>query len=99
VTEIPECKLSVPELGDQQARYRRVAPWVDELRRDGREVVVRLSPGADRDLVREVVAIERDCCPFYAISYDADRGIVRFGVDEPRHEPALEAIEYALRRE
>ena len=99
VTGIPECKLSVPELRDQQARYRRVAQWVDELRRDGREVVVRLTPGADQDLVREVVAVERDCCPFYAISYDAGAGILRFGVDEPSLEPALEAIEYALRRE
>ena len=38
-------------------------------------------------------------CPFYAITYDPGAGILRFGVDEPSLEPALEAIEYALRRE
>jgi hypothetical protein len=99
MTEIPECKLSVPELREQQARYRRVSQWVEELRREGPAVVVRLGPGADRELVREVVAIESDCCPFYAISYDPEEGILRFGVDEPGLEPALDAIEYALRTE
>jgi hypothetical protein len=97
MAQIPECKLSVPELREQHARYRRVAQWVEELHREGGAVVARLSPQADRDLVRATVAIERECCPFFEIAYDADAGVLRYGVGVPDHEPALEAIEYALR--
>ena len=97
MAQIPECKLSVPELREQHARYRRVAQWVEELHREGGAVVARLSPQADRDLVRATVAIERECCPFFEIGYDAAERLLSVSVSSEEHAPALQAIAHSLR--
>ena len=44
----------------------------------------------------ELVEVERRCCPFFAIDWDPERRRFSIGVSDAEHEPALDAIAYAL---
>jgi hypothetical protein len=47
-------------------------------------------------LVDELVAIERECCPFFTLDWEPDRRRLTVSVSQAEHEPALDAIAFAL---
>ena len=95
---VAECKLDLAGLREQQARYARVARDVSALERDPLTITASLSADADDDLVTELVAVERECCPFFSIDWRPAERRLTFGVAGEAHAPALDAIEYALGR-
>jgi hypothetical protein len=92
-TELPlaQCSLDAPGLRAQLARYRAVGSTIESLEREPNLLTARLS-GADDALVRELIAVERGCCPMFRIQWSEP--VLTVAADEP---PALDAIEHALR--
>jgi hypothetical protein len=46
--------------------------------------------------VDELVAVERECCPFFMIRWEPEPRRFSIAVRRPEEEPALEAVAYAL---
>jgi len=65
-------------------------------RRDADRIVVDLDEGVDLELVAAIVAVERECCPFFEISWQADVRRLEMSVASAEHAQAIDAIEYAL---
>ena len=92
----PSCALDAEGLRAQAKRYRRAGEGAELLERTRRRIALRVREGADLGEVSEAVAIERECCPFYAISWDPGTRELAFAVERAEHEPALAAIAFAL---
>ncbi|HEX8066521.1 MAG TPA: hypothetical protein VF520_08345 [Thermoleophilaceae bacterium] len=90
------CSLSVDGLDGQRERYRRLGAQAASVERDGRTLAVDLAPGFDRPLLDELVAVERECCPFLAIEVDAARGRLTIAVGSDEEGPMLDLIAEAL---
>jgi hypothetical protein len=91
-TAVPSCSLDEAGLVEQQARHARLAPAVDEVRRETEAVLIRFGPGFDREALGELIAVERECCPFFEFDLDESRRSLRVAVSDADHAPALDAI-------
>ena len=91
-----ECRLDLAGLRTQRERYRRLGAHVDRVERAEGRLVVDFSPGVDSLLVAETIEVERGCCPFFALAYDVESRRLTVRVDDRRHDPALDAIAFAL---
>jgi hypothetical protein len=58
--------------------------------------VVDLDEQVDTELVDETIAIERECCPFFTLDWEPERRRLTVAVSQAEHEPALDAIAFAL---
>ena len=96
LSELPvlECHLDAAGLAAQRDRYERLARSVAASRREPGLLTVEFGPGLDRDLLVEALDVERACCPFFELRFDAAR--LRVRVAEPHQEPALDAIAHVL---
>jgi hypothetical protein len=96
--ELPlaECKLDVPGLLAQRDRYRRLSEALVAVDRAPGSLTVSFSSAVDAELMRETLAVERECCPFYRLSWDESERRLEVGVEDPRQDPALDAIAHAL---
>jgi len=92
---VDDCTLSAGGLAAQLGRFERLATHVVELRRLPDAVELAFGPGLDEALLREVVEVERECCPFFAINV-GEHGRLRIGVEDRSRRPALEALADAL---
>ena len=92
----PSCELDADGLRAQAERYRRAGEGAELLERSPRRLLAQLREGVDVSDVTEALAIERDCCPFYEIDWDAGSRRLSFAVTRAEHEPALAAIAEAL---
>jgi hypothetical protein len=92
----PSCALDEADLRSQYERYRRAGAGAMVVHRSPRRLVVILAYHIDMDLIEETIAIERGCCPFYELGWDPDLRRLSVVVSRPEHEPALEAIAFAL---
>jgi hypothetical protein len=93
---IAECKLDLDSLRRQRDRYRHLGRSVEliELRED--HLIVRFAGALDEALLREALAVEAECCPFYRLAYcPADR-CLRVGVNRREQLPALDALAFAF---
>ena len=93
--ELPlACSLDTAALEAQLGRYRALGQSLAGHVREPQRLQIELAPGADLELLRETVAIERECCPFFVIELAEDA--LTIGVDDPSLAPALDAIEHSL---
>jgi hypothetical protein len=90
------CSLDAAGLGGQRARYAAIGRTLLNVERSATAISLELTPAADAQLVEETIAIERRCCPFFRLEWDAPRRLLRVAVDDPEHAPALDAIGDAL---
>jgi hypothetical protein len=93
---IQSCSLDAEGMSAQRERYRRAGEGARLLDRGPRRLAVGLRDDVELDQVEELIAVERDCCPFFEIDWDPGRGQLSFAVTRLEHEPALEAIAYGL---
>jgi hypothetical protein len=70
---------------------------VEELAREGEAVLVGFKPGFDREALDELIAVERECCPFFEFGLDEERRRLRVTVRDPEFAPALDAIAAQIR--
>ncbi|MFI4985018.1 MAG: hypothetical protein ACHQAV_03405 [Solirubrobacterales bacterium] len=95
----PSCALDETGLRLQLERYRRAGASARQVDRTGRRLAVDLDHAVDTKLVDGLVAIERECCPFFALDWEPDRRRLTVSVSQAEHEPALDAIAFALELE
>ena len=92
----PRCALDEAGLRLQHERYRQAGEGARAVDRTPQRLVVEFDECVDSKLVDELVAIERECCPFFDLSWDADRRRLTISVSHAEHEPLLDAIAFAL---
>lgn len=80
----------------QGARYARLAGSVRTAAHDPRRLEVSFAPDYDRALLDEAIAIERECCPFFAISLDHGARRLVIEVPEDENPVLLDGIASAL---
>src|SRR5262245_48413369 len=92
----PSCALDESGLRSQLERYRQAGRNARLIERTRRSFVAVLDESVDPGLVAEAVAVERECCPFFALVWEAGRRRLTVSVTQAEHEPALDAIAFAL---
>ena len=92
----PSCALDDAGSRRQLQRYRAAGRRARLIEQTSRRLVVEIDPAVQIDLVDELVAVERECCPFFTLLWEPDRRRLAVSVCEPEHEPALEGIAFAL---
>jgi hypothetical protein len=100
-TELPviaECRLDLPGLRAQRERYRQLGEYLAGIDRGPRSFTVRFDPGVDSELVEETVTVERECCPFFELGFDAQQRRLTVSVQDPCQVLALDALLFALGR-
>lgn len=90
------CSLDERGLNQQLERYGTVGAGATLISRREGVLVVAVADGVDVELVGELIATERECCPFYRLEFDSEARRLTVAVDDREHEPALDAIAYAL---
>ena len=94
---LPEsCTLDPGGLSEQLARYRSAGAGAEVIVRSPRRITIRVGEHADDAVIAELIETERTCCPFYELEYHPAERQLSIGVATQQHEPALEAIAYAL---
>jgi hypothetical protein len=88
------CTLDAAGLAAQRDRYARLAAHVTSTARQPQRLSVRFDPAIDHALLAETLAIEAECCSFFAIDLDGDTA--ELTVPAPEMDPALDAIAHAL---
>jgi hypothetical protein len=88
------CTLDAAGMAAQRDRYARLATHVTGTDRAPQRLAVHFDPGVDHALLAETLAIEADCCSFFAIALDGDTAALT--VPAADMDPALDAIAYAL---
>jgi hypothetical protein len=94
--EIASCALDPAGIEDQRARYAALSRSVTHLERTHDSVLVDFDRDLDREKLHEALSVERDCCPFLELSFDAQSRRLRATVTAPDQLPALEAVAYGL---
>ena len=86
------CALDAEGQARQRARYRRVAPAVAKMERRRALLVVDFAPDLDRATLTELLAVERECCPFLSLRFNERSRRLRVGVRDLEAAVALDAI-------
>jgi len=93
---VANCALDEAGLRAQYEGYRRAGKGARVRDRTPRRLVVDLDQHVDTKLVDELLAIERECCPFFDLSWERQARRLTVSVSRAEHEPALDAISFAL---
>jgi hypothetical protein len=100
-TELPmaraDCTLDDDALGEQLDRYRRLGRTAVGIQDGDARLAITFGVDVDVDLLRETIAIERGCCSFFALDYDASTRRLSIGIDDPARGDALAVLLSALR--
>jgi hypothetical protein len=90
------CTLDPSRLREQLDRYRRLlSTGLSVEDRDAR-LVITFGADVDVGLLREVLAIERACCSFFALDYDATTRQLSIGIHDPARADALTTLRSAV---
>jgi hypothetical protein len=92
----PSCTLDAPGLSAQRERYRAAGAGATVLERGPQALVIELASGVPTELVDELVAVERECCPFFSIDWRPDARRFSIAVERREYAPALDGIAFAL---
>jgi hypothetical protein len=92
----PSCALDEDGLRLQLERYRRAGQGASPIDQTRRRLVVDVDESVDNQLIDELIAIERECCPFFTLAWEPARRRLTISVSQAEHEPALDAIAFAL---
>jgi hypothetical protein len=92
----PSCRLDRAALDDQLERYRQISGHVEAVEREPGRLVVRFAPDLPRDRLEVALEVERGCCPFLGIDYDAGGRRLVVAVEQVAQDPMLDALAHAL---
>ena len=90
------CSLNEDGLGKQLERYRVAGNGARVIEQHGRRLVIRVSDESPAAVIEELVGIERGCCPFFELDWNAGERRLAVAIAREEHEPALAAIAFAL---
>jgi hypothetical protein len=92
----PSCALDEVALRSQLERYRQAGRNARLIERTPSRLVADLGDDVDTELVSAALAVERECCPFFALTWEPDRRRLTVAASDAAHEPALDAIAFAM---
>jgi hypothetical protein len=92
----PSCALDEDGLRSQHERYQHAGAGARLADRAQRRLALDLDEHVDPDVVGELLAVERECCPFFELRWEPDTRRLTVSVSDAEHEPALDAIAFAL---
>ena len=90
------CVLDHESLVRQLDRYRRLGRTATATQDGELALVVTFPPDVDVDLLHETIAIERGCCSFFALDYDASVRRLSIRIEDSTRAEALRALLSAL---
>src|SRR5690242_1585793 len=90
------CTLERPAQQAQLQRYRAAGAQAITAQRGPQRLVVRFAGSVADDEIEELIAVERECCPFFTLDWAADERALTVSVARPEETPALDAIAFAL---
>lgn len=93
---IADCKLDLDGLRVQRGRYARLGESAVAVERADDHLVIRFDAALDEALLRETVAVESECCPFFRFDFSPAARTLSVDVSEASQLPALDAIAFAL---
>jgi hypothetical protein len=96
IAPIPTCVLDEEGMSAQRDRYARLAPGVARIKREPEAVIIEFRKDFDRELLKETLAVERACCPFFLFDFNEEACRLRTTVREREQLTALDAMAYAL---
>jgi hypothetical protein len=91
------CTLDPSRLGEQIDRYRRLGSTALSIEDRDARLVITFGADVDVGLLRETLAIERDCCSFFTLDYEASMRRLSIGIDDPARAEALTTLRSAVR--
>lgn len=92
----PSCTLDEPGMREQRVRYANLARCVMRVRRETDALAVEFDDRLDIGMLEQVIAVERECCPFFRFSFDRSELRLRVTVEDPAMLPALGAIAHGF---
>jgi hypothetical protein len=92
----PSCALDEAGLRRQLQRYRQAGRGATLVARTARSLTVDLDHRVEVGLVEDAIATERECCPFFDLRWEPDIRRLAISVSQTEHQPALDAIAFAL---
>jgi hypothetical protein len=92
----PSCALDEAGMRMQRERYRVVGADARLVERSASRLVVEIDGQVAVARVEEVIAVERECCPFFMLDWEQDARRLTVSGSQAEHEPALNAIAFAL---
>jgi hypothetical protein len=94
---VPEtCSLSEDGVRAQIGRYRTIGEGSRVRQLDEMTLEAVIGREVAEELIEELVATERACCPFFALDWSAGERRLVVGVSKPSDKPALDLIASAL---
>jgi hypothetical protein len=84
------------DLGLQIERYGMVGRGASPVEHTARRLSVKLDDRVDVRLLEELLATERECCPFLTLTWEADERRLTFAVSSAEQEAALDGVSLAL---
>jgi hypothetical protein len=94
---IAACSLDAAGAEHQGERYAKLAGSIESLDLQPGRLTAAFAPDVDGVLLDETLTVERACCPFLAIAYDAEaRRLTIEAANE--HQAVLEALASPLGR-
>jgi len=92
----PSCALDAAGLLAQRERYRRAGVGARIVQRTRLRALVQLGARVDSANVDELIAVERECCPFFDLQWAPELRQLSVSVSLAEHEPGIDAILEAL---
>lgn len=89
---ITTCGLDGDARRRQKARYEQVTQAMARVSREPQVVLVDFHPHVDPAVVHDLIAAERDCCPWLSFRWDGPARRLSVTVADSCMLPALEAI-------
>jgi hypothetical protein len=89
---LPMCTLDESGIGEQRARYARIARSVTSLDRRPDSIRLSLSADFDQRTLDELMKVEAQCCPFFRFALNEAGTELTVSVADAEMHPALEAI-------
>jgi arsenite methyltransferase len=86
------CSLTQGEARERRATAGPVAAAARHTERRGDRLTIEFGPELDEELLRELVAAERECCPFFDLDYDPGSRRLVATVADAEHRPGLDAL-------
>jgi hypothetical protein len=93
---VPSCSLDEEGLRRQRARQARLAPSVSAVERHDHSLSVTFGASLDRPALDELIAVERECCPFFEFDFEEGKRRLTVTVRNDAERPALDAVAAAF---
>ena len=92
----PTCSIEPEVIEQQKERQRRLTPATVSVVRAEDCVEIQFNEKLERQTLDDMIAAENECCPHLTFDFDDAALMLRIGVNDQEHAPALDAMAETL---